>query len=631
MDELKSDENHWSTYLLYDPGLDKPELPPEQQRDTRCIAWPERELIPANSRVLLFIDDEKIREVIPTAMEGDWELAVLPHTGAAEAIRSLGIKGNTAQLLEHYRSQSAIDADVLLCNDQVVFSSVVIGKVMSLRPEDMDKPATDRSFLLGALKGLRSLRLKDFQLLTGKDQTVRLAALGLVVLGYTQSSLLGRFIREPLSLRNGRLTLLAFAPRSVLSYLWFLLRLALGVKMSLEKLPKAIGMVQSQRLVVSSPNGLELLLDNKPLSAQELCFEIAEQRLRLVPGPMLEGVGSNSKPSDKDVIRTRHVPVDETAKEFFGKPLPVFSHATEEEYRELFVSLRENASPTRSFQVLTVLSVLLALAGLYANSAPVIIGAMILAPLMSPIISLAMGMARADFGLLKNSLTTLAVGVGWGLGWAVLVAALMPLSIETPEMSARMSPTLLDLFVAVISGIAGAYAFSREEIAKSLAGVAIAVALVPPLSVMGIGLGWGNWEMAMGAGLLFITNLVGIALAGSLTFLVLGFAPFHLARRGMTLAIAVMAVIAIPLTIAFSGLMQQGSVLNQVPTGSIEVAGEKMEVGHVEVRPGSPPLIRLQLSAARQPDDAQMDALKALLEQRVGQPIVLEVDIRLRR
>ena len=68
---------------------------------------------------------------------------------------------------------------------------------------------------------------------------------------------------------------------------------------------------------------------------------------------------------------------------------------------------------------------------------------------------------------------------------------------------------------AVISGVAGAYAHSREEIAKSLAGVAIAVALVPPLGVAGIGLGWADWDMAAGASLLLVTNLVGIALAAS--------------------------------------------------------------------------------------------------------------------
>ena len=80
----------------------------------------------------------------------------------------------------------------------------------------------------------------------------------------------------------------------------------------------------------------------------------------------------------------------------------------------------------------------------------------------------------------------------------------MPIDNLTAEMQSRISPTLLDLAVAVVSGIAGAYAHAKEEIAKSLAGVAIAVALVPPLSVAGIGVGWGDWDMASGAFLLLI-------------------------------------------------------------------------------------------------------------------------------
>ena len=161
---------------------------------------------------------------------------------------------------------------------------------------------------------------------------MQLAALGVVVLGYTQSSLIGRFIKEPLSLRSGRLTLLAFAPRSIISYLWFLLRLTLGLKLSLQKLPNAVGTVQSKRLVITSSAGMELLLDSKPLSADELVFEIDEQALRIVPGPLLQDHSSASKP-EKDTIRTKHVPVDETAREFFDKPLPLFSHASEAEYR----------------------------------------------------------------------------------------------------------------------------------------------------------------------------------------------------------------------------------------------------------------------------------------------------------
>ena len=101
-----------------------------------------------------------------------------------------------------------------------------------------------------------------------------------------------------------------------------------------------------------------------------------------------------------------------------------------------------------------ILSVLLALAGMYANSAPVIIGAMILAPLMSPIVSLAMGLARSDTGLIRTAMRTLLLGVAWGLVCGVLLAWLMPLDMPTDEMKMRMAPTLLDLLVAVISGVA---------------------------------------------------------------------------------------------------------------------------------------------------------------------------------
>ena len=98
--------------------------------------------------------------------------------------------------------------------------------------------------------------------------------------------------------------------------------------------------------------------------------------------------------------------------------------------------------------------------------------------------------------MIRSSVKTVGVGIAWGLGCAVLLAWLMPFDVATDEMKSRMSPNLLDLFIAVISGVAGAYAHAKDEIAKSLAGVAIAVALVPPLSVAGIGLGWGYWHMA---------------------------------------------------------------------------------------------------------------------------------------
>jgi uncharacterized membrane protein len=192
-------------------------------------------------------------------------------------------------------------------------------------------------------------------------------------------------------------------------------------------------------------------------------------------------------------------------------------------------------------------------------------------------------------------------------------------------MKMRMAPTLLDLLVAVISGVACAYANAKEEIAKSLAGVAIAVALVPPLSVVGIGLGWGDWDMAAGASLLLITNLVGIALAASVTFLVLGFAPFKRARAGLAVSLLMLLVISVPLSLSFFHLVERQRILEQISTGPIQLEALQVNVDHAEVTLGEPPLVSLVLSSKEQLDEVQVGELKALISKQLAQPIQLEV------
>lgn len=142
-----------------------------------------------------------------------------------------------------------------------------------------------------------------------------------------------------------------------------------------------------------------------------------------------------------------------------------------------------------------ILSTLITAFGLYADSAPVIIGAMILAPLISPIVSFSMGLIRYDSNLLKVSFKTILIGTFASLLFASFVSIIIPLKVVTSEISARLTPTLLDLGIAVASGVAAAFAHAKEGIAKSLAGVAIAVALVPPLVVAGVGIGWMDWDV----------------------------------------------------------------------------------------------------------------------------------------
>ncbi len=617
-------------YLIHDSKLElQPLFELAGGRQLHGLAWDQRNTPPAAARVLLYLPAEQVRELAPVAINNEWEVGVLPHPEARQATSALGVKGKVEQAFEHFLQVEAITADVLTCNGQVVFSSVIIGEVLSLRPYDATQPPTRRSMLLGAFKALRNLRLRSYKLTTGREQKLQLAALGLVVLEQAQSALTGRIFSEALSMSDGRLNLLAFAPRSVLGYLWFLLRLMLPRKISLSRLPDPIGLISSGRVLLEAPRGVDYSLDGMIASAKAIEFKILDERMHLLPGPAL--VPREYQHQEKERIKMSHLPIGETALELAEKPLPLISRAGEEEHRDLFTALRTEALLSSPYLVLMVLSVLLALTGLYANSAPVIIGAMILAPLMSPIISLAMGLARTDPALMRTSLRTLVTGVGLGLFCAIAVAWLMPLENLTPEMQARLHPTLLDLSVAVISGIAGAYANAKEAVAKSLAGVAIAVALVPPLSVAGIGIGWADWAMAKGASLLFITNLVGIALAASATFLALGFAPFHLARKGLSITLVLMAVIIGPLYISFEDLVEGGDIVQEVPTGHIELAGTPVRLRLVDVRTGEPPLVRVILASSRHLDASHVDALKELLRERVGREVLVEAQLTLRR
>ena len=623
-------------YLIHDTSLDPAALAQDiPQNPFIAVPWSERDTPPAGARVLLCLGDEQIRDVAHQALERQWQVGILPNPEARHAMVALGVKGELAEVFKHYVGAEPIEADILTCNGELVFSSVVLGRVLALRPNDINRHQTGWSLFVGALKGLGKMRLSPYKLTTGKDRTIQLAALGMVALGQTQSSLVERAFAENLGIRDGRLSMLALAPRSIISYLWFMLRLLWPKKISLSQLPVSLGLIQSDRIHLEAPRGTEYLLDGKPVHATEIEFQVLEQRLRLLPGPALEPRSDEQKSGDRETVRLNHIPVDEAVRSLTDRKLPLFSHAGEEDYKELFVNLRDNATASSAYQVLMVLSVLLALTGLYANSAPVIIGAMVLAPLMSPVVSLAMGLARTELAMIQGSLRTLAIGVAWGLACGIVLAWIMPLEMPTAEMKARMSPTLLDLLVAVVSGIAGAYAHAKEDISKGLAGVAIAVALVPPLSVAGIGLGWADWDMAGGALLLLITNLVGIALAGSATFLVLGFAPFKRARTGLGITLLIMAIISAPLYIAFDRMVERDWVLEQikeqVSAGELQLAGLPVNVGNIRVTLGKPHLVSVVLSARQRLDETHVDALKQLISERLGQPILLEAQLDIRR
>ncbi|MEM8613873.1 MAG: DUF389 domain-containing protein [Cyanobacteria bacterium P01_H01_bin.105] len=190
---------------------------------------------------------------------------------------------------------------------------------------------------------------------------------------------------------------------------------------------------------------------------------------------------------------------------------------------KLRASLIEDSQLTLNFLVLLTGSCLIATLGLIINSTAVIIGAMIIAPLMMPLRGFAFAAIEGDRELLRISASAIAIGTLVGVGMSWLAGFLMGIPEFGSEVLARTQPTLIDLVIALVAGAISSYAKIRPELGDALPGTAIAVALMPPLCVVGLTLSQGQWIYSGGAFLLYLTNLLGISLACTIVYVVAGY------------------------------------------------------------------------------------------------------------
>lgn len=305
-----------------------------------------------------------------------------------------------------------------------------------------------------------------------------------------------------------------------------------------------------------------------------------------------------------------------------------------------------------------VLSAGIAALGLVLNSPAVIIGAMLISPLMGPIMAAGLALAAGDLYLAVKAIASLAASVSLAVAFSALIVWLLPFHSMTGEILARTNPTLLDLGVALFSGLAGSVAvcrFGGGEAVTTLPGVAIAVALMPPLCTIGFGLGSGaNTRIMGGAGLLFLTNLVAIVASAFVVFLLTGMnapevrAEIELSRKGEALAqtisrgwfsralinsgqlrwrilllVVLLGAIALPLRTAFKQVAGEAEaratiqdvVKDLLPPGAL--VSQQVEVGRDSVA------VRL-ISTRVIPDDKIRNAERAI-ERRCGRKTVLSV------
>lgn len=244
------------------------------------------------------------------------------------------------------------------------------------------------------------------------------------------------------------------------------------------------------------------------------------------------------------------------------------------------------------FYALIVFSSAIAAFGLLNDSAAVVIGAMLIAPLMTPIMAFAAALAQTWMQRQIESLTIvvtgsmLAIGVGWLL--AVLIPRLGPDSILPWEVMARTAPNLVDLGIALAAGAAGAYVTVRSEAGSALPGVGIAVALIPPLATVGIALAADRPDLAGGALLLFATNFAAISLAAGITFAAAGFVPplERLIHGRLAAAVAVGLVLALMVPLALNTIPRwERSVFTVVAAQTVREWNPALEVEEIAVDP----------------------------------------------
>ena len=493
-----------------------------------------------------------IKQILHLAMKYRFTIGIIPTKKQKHLIKFYDLPKNPTAAVDLALRQDGQDIDLILCNQKIMLFKAAIGRIPFL---DTPAAASWIQVLLNALRKFVRFRLHTFKFSTAGKKEIETAASGCMILQHSRGGFAARLISHDYSFADGMVSLVISAPISIIEYVK-LLRQALKSSKKYRNLPGSIGLIKSPVIDIEPEEQIKVIIDDQQTTHTPLHCETIAKAVSVNVGNRLQEEAQDVTAA-KEKIDIENLPgKKELLKVKKQKRIPFFSYASDERFHDLFPALRDDARINGIYLVLMVLSTMLATVGLYLSSASVIIGAMLLAPLMAPIVSMAMGILRGDIELFRKSIVKIVVGIIIALLSSALITFLFPHKPVTDEMLARLNPTLLDLAVAIISGIAAAYSKSFREIIQSLAGVAIAVALVPPLAVAGIGIGRLDFHFFYQAYLLFSTNLVGIIIAATFTFRVLGFSAVVRSKRSLLIVFVFLALISIPLYLSYSRIVE---------------------------------------------------------------------------
>lgn len=583
-------------------------------------------LIEENTHFLVTGELYDIKSVLAIASSHGVSVGIIPLPKQKELINTFALGSSFEIRIDMALIPSKEKIDLLYCDEEMVLQEVVIGDVPPLDCFSSSMAGATiwqriKSFM-SIIKKVRHLKHTSFKITTSKEKVLSFSAIGAVGVEYNNRTFASKLIHSHIKTNDGRLSLVILSPSSMLQYVQYIFGTHI-LKQTPKNIPSSVGYIHSSKLLVEPTRELSVTIDSDRCKKTPVLLETKAEALSLSVGEKFWEQRTTER-STKENVKVDHLPSDKEMSNYLGKSIPLFAHASKEQFSDLFSSLREDAQTSSTFMILLVLATMIATFGLYINSAAVIIGAMLLAPLMQPIVSASMGLLRQDSTLLLNSMKSIFFGVLAVLFSAMIIALLLPMEQLTSEMNGRLSPTILDMFVAIISGVAAAYAKSNEKIIGSLAGVSIAVALVPPIAVSGIGLGWGDWSMFSSAFLLFITNLVGIIMAAALTFLMLGFSPLHIAKKGISYAIALVAIVSIPLYISFNKMIEKVQVEQVLSRFEHKIGTKEIYLQHIKLQKyGSKLEVRCEVISS----DILSREEKTLLKQKISDEVGEDVEV----
>ena len=195
-----------------------------------------------------------------------------------------------------------------------------------------------------------------------------------------------------------------------------------------------------------------------------------------------------------------------------------------EERKEAVNKLIEQSSPQKSFFLMIALSVVLATLGILTGQIVIVIGAMLVAPLLSPVLCLGLGVVLADFKLIKRSIYVIIKSFIVSVVLAILASffLLIPLK-EDNQLLVFITPHITYFYISIVAGVAAAFSFARSNLSETLPGVAVAVTLLPPLAALGVGIAKLNSSLVVESVGVFFINLVGLSLAAGCIFSLMGF------------------------------------------------------------------------------------------------------------